>query len=148
MFWIELLLITNGSLEKADLIENITKAFEINAVSWGEGPWALVTTVKAIWVEVELYIKKYLNWGKLKFDGWYPKLNYKTLYHHCHCQWLWLRWQSGHFQCQSFAVRIQSSAIFLISIFTVNCYDDEKKRGPFIILVNAIKMCVLILISP
>ena len=68
MFWIELLLITNGSLEKADLIENITKAFKINAVSWGEGPWALVTTVKAIWVEVELYIKKYLNWGKLKFD--------------------------------------------------------------------------------
>ena len=38
-------------------------------------------------------------------------------------QWLWLGWQSGCFQCQRFAVRIQS----LVKI-KMNCWKDESKE--------------------
>ena len=45
-------------------------------------------------------------------------------------QWLWLSWQSGRFQYQKFAVRIQSSPkmyIFIEHLFTVNCVLKRRK---------------------
>ena len=45
---------------------------------------------------------------------------------------VWLSWESGRFQYQRSAVRIQSSAKFIEHLFTVNCIEKtkiNKKRG-------------------
>ena len=43
---------------------------------------------------------------------------------------MWLSWQSGRFEHQSSAVRIQSTATFIEPIFPVNCSykKDENKE--------------------
>ena len=46
----------------------------------------------------------------------------------CLGQWLWLSWQSGHFQFQRSVVRIPSSA----NVYTINCIEKTKikKKKP------------------
>ena len=41
--------------------------------------------------------------------------------------WLWLNWQSGHFQYQRSMVQIQSSANLLMNLYTVE--NEEKRPG-------------------
>ena len=40
---------------------------------------------------------------------------------------MWLSWQSGRFEHQSSAVRIQSTATFIEPIFPVNCSYKKTK---------------------
>ena len=53
-------------------------------------------------------------------------------------QWLWLSWQSGRFQYQRSAIRIQSLAKFIEHLFAVNCIEKTKikkkeaENGPFL----------------
>ena len=55
--------------------------------------------------------------------------------------WLWLSWQSGRLQFQRSAGRIQSSAKFIMNLFSVNVEKTKMKKNMPIMAVFLKKCC-------